>query len=323
MSCLFLNSDYHYNGTPFLTVSGAGGRDLSGNKRTAEQSFDQVLDKTNLAIAVSIAAKLDMEDGADAGDEWQKGKPIRVMRTEKLKKHSKYAPVEGCRYDGIYKCVKCWPQKGQAGFIVWRYLFRRDDPNPAPWTEEGKKQMEENGYSCIFPAGYHENLAAKELKAAAKKANAKGKGKGKKRKVSEGNEVLASENLALEVPISKKLKQQEKLYKISDDFLKVMDQDVKNAKLWAELKENTYCYRLNFIEKIEEQFCCATCMELVNEPVTLECSHNICKNCLERAFKSNYYECPNCRADLKDLKDEPLEVNNNLVEALKVICPGK
>ena len=36
-----------------FTYTGAGGRDLSGNKRTSEQAFDQELTKTNLAIAVN------------------------------------------------------------------------------------------------------------------------------------------------------------------------------------------------------------------------------------------------------------------------------
>ena len=43
------------------------------------------------------------EEGADAGEKWKKGKPIRVIRTEKGKKHSKFAPDVGCRYDGLYK----------------------------------------------------------------------------------------------------------------------------------------------------------------------------------------------------------------------------
>jgi hypothetical protein len=29
--------------------------------------------------------------------------------------------------------VKYWKAKGQSGFYVWRYLLRRDDPEPAPW----------------------------------------------------------------------------------------------------------------------------------------------------------------------------------------------
>lgn len=43
------------------------------------------------------------------------------------------------RYDGIYKVVKYYPEKGLSGFIVWKYLLRRDDPNPAPW-EPGAKE---------------------------------------------------------------------------------------------------------------------------------------------------------------------------------------
>ena len=44
------SQDDEDNGDSF-TYTGAGGRDLSGNKRTAEQSFDQVLNKSNAAIA--------------------------------------------------------------------------------------------------------------------------------------------------------------------------------------------------------------------------------------------------------------------------------
>ena len=61
------------------------------------------------------------------------------------------------RYDGIYKVVKYWPQKGQSGFLVWRYLLRRDDPVPAPWTKEGKKRIEEGGWGEIQkPENYEE-----------------------------------------------------------------------------------------------------------------------------------------------------------------------
>ena len=49
-----------------------------------------------------------------------------------------------CRYDGIYRVVKYYPEKGQAGFIVWKFLLRRDDPAPAPWEEGAKK------YSCVM-----------------------------------------------------------------------------------------------------------------------------------------------------------------------------
>lgn len=53
------------------------------------------------------------------------------------------------RYDGLYKVVKYYPQKGASGFIVWRFVLRRDDPVPAPWTKEGKARMAELGLELI------------------------------------------------------------------------------------------------------------------------------------------------------------------------------
>ena len=73
------------------------GRDLSGNKRTAPQSFDQTLTSGNAALARNCKAKFDDKNGGDAGDNWKKGEPIRVVRGWKGKKHSKYAPGDGCR----------------------------------------------------------------------------------------------------------------------------------------------------------------------------------------------------------------------------------
>ena len=41
--------------------------------------------------------------------------------------------------------VKYWPERGKSGFIVWRYLLRRDDEAPAPWTNAGKQRIEQLG----------------------------------------------------------------------------------------------------------------------------------------------------------------------------------
>ena len=79
------------------------------------------------ALAKNCDATVNDKSGGSAKD-WKKGRPVRVVRSAKGKKHSKYAPDEGCRYDGLYKIVKYWPEKGAAGFKVWRYLLRRDDP---------------------------------------------------------------------------------------------------------------------------------------------------------------------------------------------------
>ena len=51
------------------------------------------------------------------------------------------------------KVVKYWQEPGASGFKVWRYLFRRDDDEPAPWTKEGKANIENKGFICIKPEG--------------------------------------------------------------------------------------------------------------------------------------------------------------------------
>lgn len=54
------------------------------------------------------------------------------IRNYKGRKVSEFAPAKGNRYDGIYKIVKYWPEKGKNGFKVWKYLIRRDDPVSFP-----------------------------------------------------------------------------------------------------------------------------------------------------------------------------------------------
>lgn len=61
--------------------------------------------KTNLfcrALALNCNAPINDKAGADAKD-WRAGKSVRVVRSAKGRKHSKFAPEEGNRYDGIYK----------------------------------------------------------------------------------------------------------------------------------------------------------------------------------------------------------------------------
>lgn len=45
---------------------------------------------------------MDDKNGAESKN-WRAGKPVRVVRSSKGRRISKYAPEEGNRYDGIYK----------------------------------------------------------------------------------------------------------------------------------------------------------------------------------------------------------------------------
>lgn len=327
------------NGEEF-TYTGSGGRDLSGNKRTAEQSSDQELTRSNGALAINCACKFDDAAGGEATD-WKKGKPIRVVRGYKGAKHSKFAPEAGNRYDGVYKVVKYWPEKGKSGFRVWRYLLRRDDPASAPWTKEGKKRMEEGGYGEVtYPEGYHEAQAEKEKEKAAKEAEKKkdkeegkdvgkeNKGKGKKRKAdkemvdngeSKPKKVKTKEEAKEEV--IKKVEQIPKSkYKLSADLLKAMEADELNCKVWDEVKEKGYTNKKEMIEFVESQFGCMICQDIVYEPITTPCLHNICNPCLARSFKAEVFSCPSCRGDLG--KDYEKPINSQLQTVLNIVFPG-
>ncbi|GIX84375.1 e3 ubiquitin-protein ligase UHRF1, partial [Caerostris darwini] len=81
--------------------TGSGARDLSGNKQCAEQSCDQILSRMNKALASNCNVAIN-KNGAEAKD-WKAGKPVRMVRNCKGRKHSEFCPEEGNRYDGIYK----------------------------------------------------------------------------------------------------------------------------------------------------------------------------------------------------------------------------
>ncbi|XP_014286176.1 E3 ubiquitin-protein ligase UHRF1 [Halyomorpha halys] len=281
--------------------TGSGGRDLSGNKRTAEQSSDQQLTRMNKALALNCNAKFDANKGAEAKD-WRGGKPVRVVRNFKLGKHSKYAPEDGNRYDGIYKVVKYYPEKGKSGYIVWRYLLRRDDPAPAPWTKEGKARVESLGLEMVFPDGY---LAAMEKK---EKENIPANSK-LKRFFTDSSEGSPQKKKAKLVA-----------YKLEADVEDKINNDTANSKLWDMTKVALDMGKKEFLSKVEETFMCICCQELVYQPITTQCGHNMCLVCLQRSFSAEVYTCPYCRTELG--KQFEMKQNKSLQAALLLLFPG-
>uniref|UniRef100_A0A672PKZ5 E3 ubiquitin-protein ligase UHRF n=1 Tax=Sinocyclocheilus grahami TaxID=75366 RepID=A0A672PKZ5_SINGR len=273
-----------------FTYTGSGGRDLSGNKRTAEQSCDQKLTNMNRALALNCNAAVNEKEGAEAKD-WKAGKPVRVVRSSKGRKHSKYSPEDGNRYDGIYKVVKYWPEKGKSGFLVWRYLLKRNDDEPAPWTRDGKERIKKLGLTMQYPEGYLEAVARKSQTVDEKSSPAKS--------------------------TPKKMKVE--AYKLSKEQKALIKDDELNKKLWDEAMES-----LNlgprFINKVEEVFLCICCQEVVYQPITTECQHNVCRECLQRSFKAEVYTCPACRHDLG--KNYQMTVNKPLQAILTQLFPG-
>ncbi|NXQ49218.1 UHRF1 ligase, partial [Catharus fuscescens] len=296
-----------------FTYTGSGGRDLSGNKRTAEQSCDQKLTNMNRALALNCSAPINDKQGAEAKD-WRAGKPVRVVRSVKGGKHSKYAPLEGNRYDGIYKVVKYWPETGKSGFLVWRYLLRRDDEEPAPWTKEGKDRMKKLGLTMQYPEGYLEAVANKDKE---KENNGDDEfdtpGKGKRKRKSGGEESLITS------PVGSPKKTKVEPYKLTSQQKSLIKSDEANEKLWNEVLE-ALKDGPKFLSKVEEAFLCICCQEVVFRPVTTVCQHNVCKDCLDRSFKASVFSCPACRYELG--RSYSMEVNEALQSVLAQLFPG-
>ncbi|XP_017576228.1 E3 ubiquitin-protein ligase UHRF1 isoform X1 [Pygocentrus nattereri] len=299
-----------------FTYTGSGGRDLSGNKRTAEQSCDQKLTNMNRALALNCNAPVNEKDGAEARD-WKAGKPVRVVRSSKGRKHSRYCPEDGNRYDGIYKVVKYWPEKGKSGFLVWRYLLKRNDDEPAPWTRDGKERIKKLGLTMQYPEGYLEAVAAKEKEKENKNEEemtetpTKGKRKRKSQTVEEEEKRSPSKNTPKKIKVE--------AYKLTKEQKALIKEDELNKKLWDEAMASL-SLGPRFLNKVEEIFLCICCQEVVYQPVTTECQHNVCRECLQRSFKAEVYTCPACRHDLG--KNYQMTVNKALQAILTQLFPG-
>eukprot|EP00123_Amoebidium_parasiticum_P013805 comp22162_c0_seq1/m.32491 comp22162_c0_seq1/g.32491 ORF comp22162_c0_seq1/g.32491 comp22162_c0_seq1/m.32491 type:complete len:816 (-) comp22162_c0_seq1:813-3260(-) len=264
--------------------TGAGGRDLSGNKRSAEQSKDQELKSTNLALANCHNKK-----------DWKKGQPIRVIRCSKLAKtnHGDYAPSindhpncaewKQCfRYDGLYKVVEWGPQKGNSGFIVYRYKLKRDDPEPAPWTKKGKENL------VAWPKHFGD-LVAEAASTGTKKL---------KLDETRSKEMLA----AIAKDKANKDKWDDVLSGRSDQVPLEHDRDT--------------------LQKIEDKFQCTICMDLCRAAMTLPCSHNMCRDCFQRGMKSATI-CPMCRQEVPKEIIKKAPIDKDLHAALALIFGAK
>jgi len=187
---------------------------------------------------------------------------------------------------------------------------------------EGKAKMEAGGYAEIVkPPNHDEYVKEKEREAEEKKAKKLAEkmeknGTGVKRKGDEEDG-----------PVEKKAKAENETpkvfkasYQMGSPDKALVKADLLNKKLWQDVMEKKYQNKKELTDKVEETFCCIICQDLVYEPVTTPCSHNICKGCLTRSFKAGVYSCPSCRTDLD--KDYNMPVNAPLRAALGSLFPG-
>uniref|UniRef100_A0A452GEZ0 RING-type domain-containing protein n=1 Tax=Gopherus agassizii TaxID=38772 RepID=A0A452GEZ0_9SAUR len=52
------------------------------------------------------------------------------------------------------------------------------------------------------------------------------------------------------------------------------------------------------MERLQEDVTCSICLDVLEDPVSIECSHNFCRGCLVahwREVSAQGYQCPECR----------------------------
>lgn len=133
--------------------------------------------------------------------------------------------------------MKYYPDKGESGFRVWKYLLRRDDPDPAPWTALGEARMAKLGLKLMYPDGYV-------------KANMKGSDKKRCISSDEEDTTASKENAS---PSKKKLKLKQEPYVLEDKLESLIKSDEQNAKLWIECSKTLPDGKLAFLECVSER----------------------------------------------------------------------
>jgi len=75
---------------------------------------------------------------------------------------------------------------------------------------------------------------------------------------------------------------------------------INNIKVKIEVQENKINELTNRIKDFKENSC-AICMDVLQDPVLLECTHLFCGGCIFNWLNRNNNNCPNCRKSIGDL----------------------
>ncbi|CAI0440351.1 unnamed protein product [Linum tenue] len=223
---------------------------------------------------------------------------VPMSRSHK-EKRSNYAPEAGVRYDGIYRVEKCWRKVGIQGFQVCRYLFIRCDNEPAPWTSD------EHGDRPRPLPNIPELKKAKDLT------------ERKDDPAWDFDEKTSRWTWKKPPPLSRM-----KVDPADPTQIKRARKAIKEAQTQS------------VAERLLKEFNCLICKQVMKEPVTTPCTHNFCKDCLEKKFpnkqftversragralraKKNELNCPCCPTDISDFLQD-MKINSEVMAVIE------
>lgn len=121
--------------------------------------------------------------------------------------------------------------------------MRRDDPDPAPWTVEGKRRIEKLGLRMIYPRS--------EIVEAGVEAEAEGKGKGKgKGKAKSGVRNMETAKI--------------KRYEIPEDVKRMMKEDTRDMRIWQDVLAQEFWSEYEFLHHVfNDAFICCVCSDRI------------------------------------------------------------
>lgn len=122
---------------------------------------------------------------------------------------------------------------------------------------------------CVqYPANYLEALKEKQ-KQKENKTN---------KSIKKNNKRKGASSTDLEDHMSKSTKKVKIVpFKLDKELKTLIDSDEKNLKLWKQCEETLNDGKSAFVDKVKEIFHCVCCLDVVFEPVTIECCHSFCK----------------------------------------------
>ncbi|XP_049620721.1 E3 ubiquitin-protein ligase TRIM31 [Suncus etruscus] len=99
------------------------------------------------------------------------------------------------------------------------------------------------------------------------------------------------------------------------------DQPISTADFQTFHKLQALLYPL--MASLQDEVVCPICIDILKNPVTTECGHNFCLQCITMCRIDNILRCPLCQKSMKCNEPTPNKLLANLVKTIQVMDPSE